>query len=510
MKKVFIIVSMALKSVACYAGIILLAVACSNPISDLQKAIQAAAADKVISLSESGNLNALLDKVLSKGKSVKMGTFEIQTKEDLADYLRDVKKCTIEGDSGTEQKTIRFDNFHIILENSVSMGGYIGNGNPDFAEPILALFECGDSATRFTTYYAGAKGNADPSVVFTPLSQNDFLSNISNGKFTVSAASPLDKMLSEAIDRISPEDEETTNDVFCFITDGILSGSNAEIAANRQFTKQNLPVLEKRIRDAIGTARNRDMHCLVYRLETPFTGTYYDYMNGKHNLSGGKRPYFMIVVGHRENLEKIESRLVKESNFSNKTPQRFASYDVTSLQTVTTGTLRAIPGQNGRAKGTKLIEYKAKDAVNLPVVFAIQMNLNSLPEYYRNLDELHTNLYLTYTDNLSGATVKIPFSIWPRDAIEDLQNGVYRFNVSLEPDIVKKMKAGGDMRLILPGHQDDWYRTLSCEDDSGIGTGDVSTFALDKFMGGIMKGYGYDDQSNIPDAILFEFNVRKK
>ena len=183
---------------------------------------------------------------------------------------------------------------------------------------------------------------------------------------------------------------------------------------------------------------------------------------------------------------------------------------MTSLQTVTTGTLRAIPGQNGRAKGTKLIEYKAKDAVNLPVVFAIQMNLNSLPEYYRNLDELHTNLYLTYTDNLSGATVKIPFSIWPRSAIEDLQNGVYRFNVSLEPDIVKKMTAGGDMRLILPGHQDDWYRTLSCEDDSSIGTGDVSTFALDKFMGGIMKGYGYDDQSNIPDAILFEFNVRKK
>lgn len=485
----------------------LFAGSCSNPEKQFQKSLATATVDKFISLSEFENLTGLLGKTLSSKKQVNIGTFVIGSEEDLITYLSEIKKCTVE--SLPAKVPVGFKKFYVFLENSVSMRGYIGNGNPNFAEPILALFECGDETTEFTTAYAGAKSGNNPSVNFVEIPQSDFFANITGGKFITADASPLDKMLSEAVGKILPESGDVSESVFCFITDGIMSGSNAEIVADREFTKKNLPVLEKRIRDAIGTASKQDLHCVVYRLETFFNGDYYDYQNTKHYISGD-RPYFMILVGHRENLSKIENRLAKESNFTRKSPNRFASYEVASLQTLTKGTLRAIPGQNGQVKHQTIIEYKAQQAINMPVVFAIQLNLNNLPGYYQDINELHSHLYLSYTDNLSGTKVRIPFTDWPMNVIENMGNNVYRLTISLEPEILQKMMASGEMTLTLPGHQDNWYRDYSCDDDTKINAGDKTTFALDRFMGGIMKGFGFSNTEAIPDAISFKFYVKKK
>lgn len=490
----------------CIATLFLM-VSCGNPEASLKKAIVQFAADKVITQAEMDNLAGLLEKTSKNVSGVQIGTEQIKTKEDLIAYLQNVKGCEIEGLE--KSVPVAFDNFYIFLENSVSMKGYVGTGNPNFAEPILALFECGDENTVYTTAYSGAKGIANPEVVFNNIPQPVFLSNITGGKFISGEASPLDKMITEAVNKITPESGNISNDVFCFITDGILSGTNAEIAANREFTKNNLPLLEKRIRDAFSIACKRNMHCVVYRLETPFMGTYFDYKNGHHAIKGD-RPYFMIIVGHKENLAKIENRLAKESNFTSKTPERFASYDVASLKTLTDALLRTKPGQNGVLKGRSTIEYDGKQAINAPVVFVVQVNLNTLPAYYCDVDELHSNLTVSYKDNISGTDVKIPYSAWPKDYIEDVGNNVYRFTISLEPEVIKKMNINGEMCLSLPGHQIEWYRTLACSDDTAIMAGDRTTFALDKFMGGIMKGFGYEDMENLPDAINFRFNVKRK
>lgn len=487
---------------------VLLAIACSNPEETLRKEIIQKASDKIIVETEWQQLEQMLNDCIKKNPAgIKIGTETIKDLEDLAVYLEDVKGCMIEGREPVIP--VGLHNFYVLLENSMSMKGYIGNGNPNFAEPILALFECGDDETEFTTAYVGAKGKTNPEVVFTIVPQGEFFSNIAGGKFISGESSPLDKMLTKAVDEITPEDGKEVEDVFCFITDGILSGTNAEILANKSFTKNNLPILEKRIRDAVSLAQKRNMHCIVYRLETPFNGTYYDYMNAHHAVSG-VRPYYMVLIGHQDNLEKIEKRLAKESNFTSKSPERFASYDVASLKTLTDATLRAKPGQIGKIYGRTTVVYDAKQATSIPVVFVIQLNLNSLPEYYQDVAELYSNVSLSYRDNVSGTEVKIPYSTWPVGYIEDVGNKVYRFTVSLAPEVIKKMSADGEMCLSLPGHQVDWYRTYSCEDDTGIFAGDRSTFALDKFMGGIMKGFGYEDTESLPDAIRFKFNVKKK
>lgn len=451
------------------------------------------------------NLDSQLSKALLKNKQgIIIGTKEIKNHDDMVVYLSEVKHCdSIFGVAPV--KNIGLRNFYVFMENSMSMAGYVGKGNPDFAEPIIALFQCGADTTTFSIAYACSKGNTDPEVRFVESTKDAFLSSITSGKFVSGVSSPLDKIISSSVDKITEDYSDNVEDVFCLITDGILSGTNSEIASNREFTKNNLPVLEDRIRGAVAKAKNLGLDCIVYRFETPFVGTYFDYKNGQHKLNG-TRPYFMILIGDRTNLERIEGSLQKETNFRSKDPKRFASYDVTSLKTIKRATLKRLPSQNGVAKGS-YIEYTPDNVT--PVAFGIQLNLNSLPEYYLNENALRSDLRFTYKDKTSGTEVEIPTGDWLDNIEFDPDTKIYDFTVVVDQEYLKKMNLNGDVQLTLSGHQDDWYRALSCDDDTTINENENTTFALNKFMGGIMKGFGYDDTNSLPDAINYKFIIKK-
>lgn len=476
---------------------------CSNPEKDFISYLRTAADDKAVSQEEMGKLDKLLlDALMENRSGIKYGTTVIKNHDDMVAYLKDTKHCDpIYGEE--PERKVGFNNFNILMENSMSMSGYIGRGNPDFAEPIIALFQCGNDTTVFNSKYASSRGNTDE-VQFKDATQEAFLTSITSGKFVTGVASPLDKIISSAVDQITDNYENVVEDVFCLITDGILSGTNKEIASNRDFTKNNLPVLENRIRTAVSKAQKFGLDCLVYRLETPFSGTYYDYRNGHHSIND-IRPYFMILIGDRVNLEAIETDLSKESNFTGKSLNRFASYDMASLKTIKSAKLNRIAGQNGVPKGA-VVEYKPD---NTPVAFNIQFNLNSLPAYFLNDKALRKDLQLTYTDKTSGTDVTIPNEDWLDNITFKSDTKIYDLTVLIDPDYLKKMTLEGPMHLTLAGHQDDWYKTMSCDDDTAIVSGDVTTFALDRFMGGIMKGFGYDDTASMPDAIDYKFNIKK-
>lgn len=482
-----------------------MAMSCTNPKDAFTKSLLQAATDKEITESEMTTLDSMLPKALLKNKQgIKIGTKEIKNHDDMVAYLSEVKHCDpIFG--VVPEKKIELKNFYVFMENSKSMAGYVGKGNPAFAEPIIALFQCGSDMTTFSTAYACSKGNSDPEVKFIDCTQDSFLSGITAGKFVAGVSSPLDKIISSSVDKITENSTDNVEDVFCLITDGILSGTNSEIVGNREFTKNNLPVLENRIRGAVDKAKKLGLDCIVYRFETPFAGTYFDYKNGQHRLNG-IRPYFMILIGDRINLERIEDSLNKETNFTSKDPKRFASYDVTSLKTIKRATLKRLPGQNGVAKGS-IIEYTPD--ITTPVAFGVQFNLNSLPAYYLNERALRSDLSFTYRDKTSGTEVEIPTGDWLDDIAFDPDTKVYDFTVVVDQEYLKKMNLEGEVHLTLAGHQDDWYKTLSSDDDTAINESENTTFGLNKFMGGIMKGFGYDDTSSLPDAINYKFNIKK-
>lgn len=485
---------------------------CSHPDKDFKKMLEQKSEDKFVDKVELSSLDRQLQKALKKSqRGIIFGVDTIKSHDSMVGYLVDKKGCEVEGEMPA--KAVKFDTFHILLENSISMQGYIGRGNPDFAEPIIALLHCGAQTNH--TAYAGADGSSNPAVLFQDMPQNQFLNNITQGKFISSAASPLDKMIEKAVEMIVEKASEgvatiadiAVNDVFCLITDGILSGTNNEISQDPDFNKKSLPVLENRIRQAVDKAYKYGLQCLVYRLEAPFNGTYFDYKNGRHFING-PRPYYMLMIGDQQNLEIIERQLSKETNFTRHPSQRFASYDVTNKTTITKASISQLPGQPAIRASGNTIKYNPVKLNPDPVVFTVKMLLKSLPEYY--LESLQNDLELTYYDNPSSTDVTIPVESWLRDIKVEPSTYTYVFTVCLDNQYLRKMtSAKTSVRISLPGHQDKWYLDLSASDDSNISAGDITTFGLERFMGGIMKGFGYQDSDNIPDAISLEYNLLK-
>ena len=484
-------------------------------VKEFKKAIFSYSSDKVIDEKELTTLKTKLEDLTVRSKAgVKIGVDVINDESSLIEYLKK-RKCDIEG---LKEREVSLDDFYIFIENSASMKGYFGKGNPDFSEPIIALMQCG--AKTIHTSYVGGKGHSDPEVAQRDVPQDEFLHNIAEGKFNESESSPIDKIIESGVETILDDeiddddesvDDKVVNKVFCLVTDGLLSGTNKEIVANREFTKNSLPVLEDRIRDAVEDAHEYHLDCLVYRLETAFNGTYYDYQNHKHNLSGGMRPYYMIMIGDKENLQKIEDTLSKETNFTNHPSQRFASYDIASAKTISKATIAPIPGQPGVMAAGNTIKYKPNKISGDPVVFTVKMQLKDLSSYYKDIVSLQNDLHLEYYDKPSDTEVEIPSDSWLADIKLEEETETYTFTVNLDNEYLKKMRADKTrLTLTLPGHQDRWYVDLSSADDSEISVGETTTFGLDRLMGGIMKGFGYQDSSVIPDAIKVELTLAKE
>ena len=486
------------------ASLLLLA-ACSNPVKEFKQGVMAAAKDKTVSEKELANLDLLLEKALKRSPDgIALGAKRIKNHDDLVVYFTS-KGNTVE--TGIPSVQVSLKSFRIAMELSASMKGYFGNGNSDFSEPIIALLNCGDQNTTYFTDYVGLKRANDTSVLHQSIAPDIFVQNITKGTFTAGTGSPLDQILADGIRIISDNSSDgLAEDVFCLVTDGILSGSDADIIRNRDFNENNLALLEDRIRKAVSSAKENGLECLVYRITTPFKGVFYDCRNGKVPFDG-IRPYFFIIFGHPQNLRSIETTLAKETNFTSHPHYKFATYDVSTLETVTKMELRKLLGQNANIKG-KVVEYDRSALTTSPVAFEIQLNLNSLPEYY--LASLNENLVLSYKDKSSGTEVSIPNAEWLEEVNADPVTKVYRLTVNIPAESIRRMDSSGAMRMRLIGRQDDWYREFSVDNDVDVDPGSGKTFGLERLLGGIMKAYGYQDHTSIPDAILVEFFVKNK
>lgn len=492
----------------CFVGVTLAFASCANQEKQFKSALIQAVTDKSVTDSEFNALSVSLRKALLKNPSGVAITpdWVIASEDDMLNYMISVKGITGDAQAIKDRcRKVDFNTMHIMLENSVSMQGYPGKGNPNFSDPVVALFHCG--AEDYFTYYVGAKSSANASVKFDAVDSQSFLREIAHGKMRINTSSPIDHIIAESIDtHLGSDNNGICTDVFCLITDGIVSGTNAEIVANRNFTYNNLPVIENRVRAAFEKAYDRDLHCLLYRLETPFEGTYFDYQNGKHPNFRGIRPYFMIFVGDKENLIKVENSL-KEEDY--EYTHRLATYDSENIQVIKKGTLRRIPGKSNFSLEGNVVKYKYNPMAKQPVEFNLEMKLSTLPQYCFDDQYLRDNLILTYQDNATSVDVVIPNEEWlSEDLVLDGNNKLCTIPVCIPSEYLTKMKASSSIVLTLPLSQDEWYKRYSTLDDRYIGQNDPTTFALERLIGGILKGFNYGKQSD-KNLIEYKFTMKK-
>ena len=322
-------------------------------------------------------------------------TIEIRTDEDIIEYFHS-KNIFGSAKQLEPAENVEFGKLVVYMESSASMKGYSApNGNPYFTASILSLFNAAPADANYSIAYVGAGVRDDVQLSFVP--KNQYESQLTSGKVVIGTSSPLDKILGTIVDSTSIET------VSCLITDGILSGSNAEISANREFTKTYLPLLEDRIRNAVHKASDNGLGFIIYRLVSTFNGTYYDYQNVHHKLQGVVRPYFVIAIGHPNNLELFNNAISKESGF--KPTHILSTYNMQKVNAVTRGQVIKTPGSPSYSIKPVNSTLVFKPVPQVPITFKYRVNLNEIPQYYRNLDVIKNNIRLTYIDSKTSIEV---------------------------------------------------------------------------------------------------------
>ena len=449
-----------------------------------------------------GELTALLNRINTDGQPsgftfVDAGnSITISNEQDLITYLNG-KGIYGPASKLAAQSDVEFNELTILMDSSASMKGYSApNGNRDFTAAIVAIFSAVSPEVDIESAYIGA--NSKDEVSISKVEKGQYQAQITNGKVVSGAGSQLDKILA-FIAEDNDEDEVT-----CLVTDGILSGTNAEISANREFNVKNQPLLENRVRLAAKEAKKEGLDFIIYRLVTSFTGSYYDYQNRVHKLTGVERPYFIIAVGDKANLQKFDAGLRKSDGF--KPTHTLATYNMQMAETVKNGSVIKLPGSPDYSIKPVNSTLVFKKVPQIPVTFKYRINLNALPQYYKEIGTLKNILKLTYKDAQTNVVVDKSDQIIDV-SIFDSALGTYDVTIEFAPDFLQRCPAFLQMNLSADGFIDNWYQVYSTNDDRGI-ENDVTptTFALETLIGGVVKGI---DVQNIAKPIDCNINIEK-
>lgn len=449
-----------------------------------------------LSQMEYDNLKSFVE--ANPGFQVIMGgeTFIMASEDVLKAYIL---KSGVSCSCVAPEKEVSFNKMEIYLENSASMAGYSNAGNPMFTAPILALFNACESNTEIATAYVGEQSGE---LKLKSIPRATFESELTNGKIAITEGSPLDQIMTMMIDSVAD------NSVIGLVTDGIVSGSNREIvqSANREFTAKNLPLIEQRIRSSITKAAAKDVSMLIYRLQSSYSGTYYDYKNGRHKVANVVRPYYIILFGNTTNLKKMEAALATEGKF---TPtHKFASYDVNSYNTIKKGFLSLAPGTTADVvviPNTATIDFK-EEVPSVPVNFRLRVALNGVPAHLLDEQVLQNSLEVFYVDS-NTEVMKPEFLQGVKK--DDTKVNVYHITLQMDNNFVQMLPSDGiKLYVRLKGSVDRWDAPLSSNEDTQFGLlPDSHTFALTTLMDGICNGYAFN--KGVKDVMKIELTINK-
>ena len=425
----------------------------------------------------------------------------IRTDEDLALYLIGKGITSPAARLGDFiKKTVPLKAMKVLLENSSSMQGYFKSGTSAFTQPVISLYNgVVPKEVSISTAYIGE--NAQHKAVATWVDKGKFDSDLANGRVMVGQSSPLDQIFVEAIGMAS----DSVPTISCVITDGIISGTNQEIAKDPAFTIKNLPLIKQRIREAV--SRQESVDFLVYRFDADFKGTYFDYRNGKHNLDRVKRPFFVFLFGSADHLTDFAKKVENEPDFG--FTDRLASYEAGGYQTLTKGQL--LPSQNAvkvkivPAQNSVIIPVRPLAA---PVNFRLKFGVRDLPAFVNDEQFLQSKLTFQYKDPATG--ILLPAAGFLQGVhVDNPALGTYMLDLQVSPDLAAKFGNTMDIHVFLGGILDDWYIQKTCSDDTVSGGNDQSTFCLEALIGAMLMGKGIQPD-NLKEAIDIPVKIVKK
>ncbi len=389
----------------------------------------------------------------------------------------------------------KIEKINFFMEVSGSMAGYL-KGSTDFVKTIpnllVAIEQKVDSGRlKLHNYYI-----ADAVLPFNGTTE-DFIYTIATRHPAREKSSEMHKIFQMIADRTD------SNDISMFVSDCILSYSDADIKANREINREKAEGgLKPFVTSTFSKLQKKnDMCASVYGFNSDFDGTYYTYQNGRLPIKKGSviRPYYLWVIGNRELLKKFNLQLQKLEPFKhNNVAMDFGVFDKAVIDYNIFFRFK----KNGewQPESNKLTNIKISKSN--PAIIAIGANLSALPSYAQDTNYLKKNLKLD-KNNLDFRIISIltPENINKADLKKNELDALTKSSHVFIIEVSDVYKANTEMKISLPLQYDTSYRNISIMDDRSLKDISGKTFAFEHLVDGVRAAYQNPNQDFISISI---------
>lgn len=349
----------------------------------------------------------------------------------------------------------------LLFDASRSMHGYLNSSGDSRFIGVISHFEnmSGNTVVRL---YGKEEGN--------PIERTDFDRMLNNRNIKWSDESDLKAMVRSMTGHVGGGD-----DVCFLLTDGILSGSNADIKASPG-RSYNIRMRQKMSEDlsSLLSDKKGKLCALIARYNAKFNGRYSYYNNDWETLTNKERPFFVIAIGKWGCIKYIEKEL-HEAKTANGITTPYEDIvvigDAYSYQKIKLSAAEGLNPKDGKLVIKKEFRHES---------VALSADLGVLPAYMQTDDYLNSNIEL-YVQH--GKKAK---KVLDKDYYEvsvNSVNGKRTLRLNVKSSQLKDAKLTFRLKYALP----EWIEAKSDDDDSDIATKPAKlgkTFNLKYFISG--------------------------
>lgn len=315
----------------------------------------------------------------------------------------------------------------IVFDASSSMRGYVdATVNGEFPGVISTLNNAGNKSHAYLF-----------DSVKTPI--DNFVSKIHNKRIKWADESDLFGMVSEILYSAAAN----TQNCYVLVTDGIMSGTNAQIKADPSYNISKPAILEGKIDSIVKhMPSDKRISLLGVAFMAPFNGTYYKYNNDTVKLTNAPRPFYVLAAGGIEQINHMREAL-GSLNY-----EAMVQYGVVYPMNIKCNAKFA----GGEYKFDKSVEDQGLE---------FQLAIDKLPDFAKNIDYLNTNLEIIKVRKGNKKTLTPAIGDGEGDYTIEINGN--KATVTLDGKIIRTIPA--TFKFNLKRVQPQWIEKMTTFDD---------------------------------------------
>lgn len=356
----------------------------------------------------------------------------------------------------------------IYLDNSSSMIGYANGGKTAYIDALSDLL-CIYPNTN-AAYFD--KEDAEKAII-----GKDLISTIRMNRLPYKGESLLHKDL----ERITTIVSKNKNSLCFFVTDGIMSFSNKEIAKDREKNFAEAKSLMNLVSDAF---KKKEVMVSIYQLKSSFTGVYYCYNNDTVNLNGDERYFYVIAIGSSECLTDLKDRIEKkyaDKLFKFRPTGEWHCIEKNTINSNVTLEPTGAFKKNCDSENCNIYYYDIKHVNNSGAVLQINIPSSNFTNYEHHIDSIAKHCQVSLDNRKLNGVVASD------------KSGLH-ITLNTKEQLAKQSKIDIQIEYFYPF----WVAKRSKEKDLYMKTQpDPNTFQLEYFTRGIFNGIFNDEHHPI-------------